>query len=229
MNQAPEFTPFQKLARLHREAIVTEKIDGTNAQIMISEVAHSDYPHDKAVAVIGRFAIHAGSRNRWITPDDDNFGFAKWVTGNAEELVKLGPGRHFGEWWGSGIQRGYGLSEKRFSLFNTIRWVEDLGNGCRGPLGVIGQPDPRSEPKYQQYAPPCCRVVPVLYRGPFDGYQPYEAADKLRETGSVASPGFMKPEGIVMFHVAANTAFKYTFDGDGHKGGDRRKHDTPPA
>ncbi len=61
-----------------------------------------------------------GSRTRWITAQDDNHGFARWVEGNKQELLKLGAGRHFGEWWGSGIQRGYGLQkgEKRFSLFN---------------------------------------------------------------------------------------------------------------
>jgi hypothetical protein len=79
------------------------------------------------------------SRSRWITPDDDNFGFAAWVEANRDELLTLGPGRHFGEWWGSGIQRGYGLpkGEKRFSLFNVSRWGESR--------------------------PACCHVVPVLY------------------------------------------------------------------
>ena len=37
-------------------------------------------------------------------------------------MTFLVPGRHFGEWWGSGIQRGYGLDEKTFSLFNAYRW-----------------------------------------------------------------------------------------------------------
>lgn len=49
------------------------------------------------------------SRTRWITPEDDNYGFAKWANENKEELLKLGIGQHFGEWWGSGIQRGYNL------------------------------------------------------------------------------------------------------------------------
>ena len=52
------------------------------------------------------------------------FGFARWVETNRERLITLlGPGLHFGEWWGSGIQRGYGLTkgDKRFSLFNVER------------------------------------------------------------------------------------------------------------
>ncbi len=36
--------------------------------------------------------------------------------------------------------------------------------------------------------------------------------------GSVVSPGFMRPEGIVIFHVASGQIFKATLDGDGHKG-----------
>jgi hypothetical protein len=103
----PEFIEFPKMARFAREIIVTEKIDGTNAQVWISDDGTD---------------IRAGSRNRWLTYSEDNFGFAKWVMDHRDELLTLGPGRHFGEWWGSGIQRRYGLDEKRFSLFNVSRW-----------------------------------------------------------------------------------------------------------
>src|SRR6185436_16764358 len=103
MNMQPEFKPFPKIARLSREIVVTEKIDGTNAQVYITDEGE----------------IFAGSRNKWLTAQDDNFGFAKWVEYNKEELLKLGPGQHFGEWWGAGIQRRYNLNTKKFSLFNT--------------------------------------------------------------------------------------------------------------
>ena len=92
-----EFEKFDKIARLSRNCIITEKIDGTNAQVFIGEN--------------GEFLT--GSRNRWITPEDDNAGFARWALENKEKLLQLGPGRHFGEWWGSGIQRRYGLDRKR--------------------------------------------------------------------------------------------------------------------
>jgi len=36
----------------------------------------------------------------------------------------------------------------------------------------------------------------------------------LIETGSVASPGFMRPEGVVVYHVAANMYFKKTIEKD---------------
>src|SRR5687767_11177216 len=101
-----EFREFQKIARLNRAVIVTEKIDGTNGCVVVSEDG---------------LTVTAQSRSTIITPQNDNFGFAKWVQDNAEELKQLGPGYHYGEWWGCGIQRKYGLDEKRFSLFNVSR------------------------------------------------------------------------------------------------------------
>src|SRR5258706_10163296 len=101
------FESFDKIARYSRDCTITEKIDGTNGCIYVSEDG---------------LEIMAGSRSRWITPKEDNFNFARWVEENREELLKLGPGRHFGEWWGCGIGRRYGIDGKRFSLFNTFRW-----------------------------------------------------------------------------------------------------------
>lgn len=172
---APEFAEFPKLARFSREIIVTEKIDGTNAQVWVSDDGTE---------------LRAGSRSRWIAPGDDNFGFAAWVHANRDELLTLGPGRHFGEWWGSGIQRGYGLpkGEKRFSLFNVTRWGESR--------------------------PACCHVVPTLYRGDFSQSQIEWHLAGLAAGGSVAAPGFMKPEGIVIFHTAGNVGFKRTIEKD---------------
>jgi hypothetical protein len=36
----------------------------------------------------------------------------------------------------------------------------------------------------------------------------------LENEGSQAAPGFMKPEGIVLFHVAGNFGMKKTFEKD---------------
>jgi hypothetical protein len=41
-----------------------------------------------------------------------------------------------------------------------------------------------------------------------------ECLDKLRATGSVAAPGFMNPEGIVIYHVAGGHLYKKTIDND---------------
>lgn len=179
MSSFEEFREFPKIPRLSREIIITEKIDGTNAQIFIMEDGQ----------------VIAGSRSRYITPQDDNFGFAAWVEAHREELLQLGPGRHFGEWWGSGIQRNYGLKEKRFSLFNVHRWGESR--------------------------PACCHVVPVLFRGIFRVCYVEAALNDLRENGSMAAPGFMKPEGVVIFHVAGNLMFKKTIEKDEEPKGKR--------
>ena len=189
-----EFLEFPKMARLSREIIITEKIDGTNAQILITKDGD----------------LFTGSRTKWITPQDDNAGFAKWVEGNKQELLKLGVGRHFGEWWGSGIQRGYGLpkGEKRFSLFNVGRWALYGTEPKRIPTA-----DPRVE-KYQDVLPENCLLVPELYRGIFDTQKIDEVLEMLKVNGSYAAPGFMKPEGIVIFHIAGNFGLKKTIEKD---------------
>jgi hypothetical protein len=170
-----EFNEFPKITRLSRECIITEKIDGTNSCICITQ---------------DEFLV--GSRSRWITPEQDNFGFARWSYAHKEELINcLGIGTHYGEWWGSGIQRGYGLvkGEKVFSLFNTKRWsVEPLFDGCR--------------------------VVPVIYQGIFDTKEVDNALELLSKYGSLASPGFRRPEGVVVYHVAGNLMFKKTIEKD---------------
>ena len=167
-----EFIEFPKMARYSRDVIVTEKIDGTNAQVYITED--------------GQF--FTGSRTRWITPEDDNYGFARWANDHKEELMQLGPGRHFGEWWGRRIQRGYGIMERRFSLFNVARW------GLNRPA--------------------CCHVVPVLWGGKMDDLDAAKILDTLWESGSIAAPGFQDPEGIVIYHTAGNFGLKKTFKKD---------------
>jgi hypothetical protein len=178
--ETPEFRPFQKIARLSRDIVITEKIDGTNGVIFIPDAIEQ--------VEFSYLPIYAGSRNRWIEPGNDNFGFAAWVHMHYQELIDgLGPGYHFGEWWGRGIQRGYGLDHRRFSVFNPFRYEKRPG---------------------------CVGVVPVLYEGPFDTDMIEVKLADLRYKGSVASPGFEDPEGIVIYHVASKTLFKKTIHGD---------------
>ena len=206
-----EFVEFPKMGRLTRDCVITEKIDGTNAQVYIvaAEELMGVESARLSVADVGQFAIFAGSRNRYITPDADNFGFAAWVRDHADELVALGPGRHYGEWWGAGIQRRYGLAEKRFSLFNVARWHE-VG---AAPY-VTESADPRVAPKASTEAPACCRVVPVMFRGLFGPNAAENMIAKLAHEGSMAAPGFMDPEGIVIYHTAVGTMFKKTVKKD---------------
>ncbi len=180
----PEFVSFPRISRLLRPVIVTEKLDGTNGIVHISDDGQT---------------VTAGSRNRWITPEADNYGFAQWVADHVEELKALGPGYHYGEWWGAGIARRYKETKKRWSLFNVSRWA---------PGG-----------KDTDKLPACCSVVPVLATfDKFDTAAIDNVGAQLVLGGSVASPGFMDPEGIVVFHQASGALFKFTLDGDGHKG-----------
>jgi hypothetical protein len=190
------FVGWPKTPRLFRGMTVTEKIDGTNSAVIIED----DH---------GRVVVGAQSRNRIITPgkSTDNHGFAAWVHDNADMLADiLGPGRHFGEWWGSGIQRGYGLpqGEKRFSLFNVNRYETALSEYYINN----GQVWPDLIKSHQ------LGTVPVLYRGPFDLERVRQVLDTLRFDGSCAVSGFMNPEGVVVFHEAAGQIFKATIDGD---------------
>ncbi len=178
-----EFQAWPKTPRLNRKMVVTEKIDGTNAAILITDD--------------GR--VGAQSRNRLVTPEQDNHGLAAWVHENADALrAALGPGRHFGEWWGNSIQRGYGLpkGERRFSLFNTARWVND---------------EPGADPGFDV---PGLGVVPIIGTGNFSTLLVNTTVEFLREHGSLAAPGFMRPEGVVVFHTASRSGFKVTCEKD---------------
>ena len=217
-----EFQGWPKTPRLFRDMIVTEKIDGTNSAVIIEEaqgdlnIALENVPAGaKAVVTTGTgapdfegssvFFVAAQSRKRLITPGKttDNHGFAQWVHENAAHLVDiLAPGRHFGEWWGSGIQRGYGLrnGDKRFSLFNVNRYAEVL--------------KPAEDIFRTRALMPELDTVPILYRGPFTNLSVKATLIDLRLTGSHAAPGFMNPEGVVVFHEAAGQVFKATLEND---------------
>lgn len=158
-----EFKAWPKIPRWQNESyVITEKIDGTNGCIIITEDGD----------------IFAQSRTRILdeSSDGDNFGFCKWVVGNKDELLKLGVGYHYGEWWGQGIQRNYGLKERVFSLFN------------------IWQPE----------WPECVRKVPVVEN------KLEKALERLNRIGSIAAPGFMKPEGLVML-ATENRGVRYKY------------------
>lgn len=198
-----EFIKFPKIPRLNRDIVITEKLDGTNAQVSIWDVPDGMYADMLKHNQLGRVYadngfgpegytryMKVGSRSRWITPEDDNFGFASWAFDNANDLLNLGPGSHFGEWWGKGIQRGYGMETRKFSLFNSTRWQ-----------------DPETRPA-------CCDVVPILYDGPMSQATVEAIVAVMQEKGSYAAPGFMNPEGVIVYHTAAGQYFKVTCKDD---------------
>lgn len=190
-----DYMEFESIPRLYRDCTISEKIDGMNVQILI----HADT------------TIEVGSRECWLSMDRDTAGVLAWVLERKTEIVAgLGPGRHYGEFFGKNIGRRYGLDEHRLALFNTRRW-------CRHgdvPLRIGGTD---TNPKFQERPPSCLDVVPVLYRGPFNDAAVSDSMEILRSTGSVAVPGFKRPEGVVIYHDAAEHYFKTTFDGDKSK------------
>lgn len=176
MTEPTAFYPFPKIPRLRREAIVTEKIDGTNACIRITEEGE----------------VLAQSRTKFITPEEDNHGFARWVSENEDRIRDvLGTGVHFGEWWGGKIQRGYGVKEKRFSLFN--------------PFFFENVPNPWPEGIY---------TVPIVASGILEDGLIERSLDLLHRSGSLAAPGWKPAEGIVVYHTQAKTRFKVLLDND---------------
>jgi hypothetical protein len=191
--------------------VITEKIDGTNAAVVVIPEVNEPNPAN-GILVDGHW-VYAQSRTRLIPLkarglDDinwrkqDNAGFGEWVRLNAVALIDfLGPGHHYGEWWGHGIQRGYGLEkgDRRFSLFNTKRW------------GFLE--DPRAAPDI-----PGLGAVPVIEQYTFDTNVIRDAFTELIGGGSYAAPGYMNPEGIVVYHSASDQVFKVTDNADRHKG-----------
>lgn len=241
-----DFQTFGKIARF-REMVVTEKIDGTNAAVGVVPFTFGTFadraPNDHEVFEYGgamgsyvmgpsgdiglptlEYFVYAQSRNRLIAPGkQDNAGFAGWVNRHALELASvLGAGLHFGEWWGEGIQRKYGMDEKRFSLFNTARW-----NWLRLPVDRAAWVQRRKEWTEHDLSggrsviPEQLGVVPEIFSGPFSTEDIDASLRGLEHSGSYAARQcgveFTKPEGVVAFLPNARVFFKKTLGGDGGK------------
>lgn len=186
-----EFREWPKISRWNRDITITEKVDGSNACVIVSE---------------DLLTVAAQSRSKIITPETDNHGFARWVAENEEMLATtLGAGYHFGEWYGSGVQKraGYGLEKgvKKLALFNTARWM----------------PTMEAHPYLYDAG---LDVVPVLWEGKAETLNSgiAFATARLREEGSFVRSARgvrdVKPEGIIIYHHAANMSFKLTLEKD---------------
>jgi hypothetical protein len=162
-----EFKKWPKIKRVNPfNVTITEKIDGTNSCIVIED--------DKIVGV--------QSRNRFITPEDDHFGFAQWVIDNNDELLQLGSGYHYGEWAGPGILKNpHNLEEKKLFLFNSLRWGS-----------------------HNKLTPTCCSVVPVLFQGVLADY----TIDSLLV--DLFDREYETAEGIIVYYHAFRKYSKHT-------------------
>lgn len=211
------FEAWPKTPRLNRDnTTITEKIDGTNAAVIIQKMDFLDI-WGKDVRDYGAVAwvpgvddhqwvylVGAQSRKRLLSRSSDNYGFAHWVLDNASELVALlGVGRHFGEWWGQGIQRRYGMNHKVFSLFNYHRFskLAQEWHDWRNRAKAIYM-----------------TVVPLLGVGKFSDILIQDTLDDLRWGGSVATAEwgvqFDRPEGIIIRHAELGGNMKVLLEND---------------
>lgn len=199
------FEKYPKIGRLKGAGMtITEKIDGTNAQIVISNeiiigvgsrkraiLPNVDVMRDEAGRTI-RDSLGMPLRPKQVR---DNFGFAAWVRDNAAGLVEfLGEGTHYGEWAGPGIQKNpLGLEARRFFVFNTHRNPPEkfaaLGDLVEG-----------------------LDAVPVVFEGQFNLDMIDLIHQQLLESGShVEGAAFPNiPEGIVI--SVFGSKFKRTLD-----------------
>lgn len=197
------FEAWPKIPRWSNEKVtVTEKIDGTNAAVIILpyDMDHHDLIRDGYAVRVDHVTNSEGvtfatqSRKRFIKPgkDTDNAGFAGWAWENRENLVDLlSYGKHYGEWWGRGIQRGYGLDHKKFSLFRPWRYEH---------LALTNEI-------------PGLDVVPTLYSGGIAGLTVKDIISKLETEGSKAAPKYMLPEGIIIQNALTQSTYKaFTWD-----------------
>ena len=222
-----QFKSWGSTPRFHKGLHITEKIDGTNAGVSVQGFSKGiyhefsgDVPGDAKV-VYGTdcdYLVRAQSRKRIITPDNDNFGFAKWVWENADGLANLlGYGYHYGEWYGEGIQKNpLAVQGRRWALFNTWHW------GRKENLDRLVDADI-----------PGLTLVPVLHDEQRDGPADYKTIPNLLvdlEWGSKAD-GYMTlpnahkmdfhvegPEGIIVWQRETQQRYKILLrEDDKHK------------
>lgn len=206
-----DFKKWDKIPRLANEKMyITEKIDGSNACVVILpfEPEYDIFEASDNFALVTVDGVHykvaAQSRTRFLLDEKgkDNFNFARWVSENVVELVRtLGYGRHYGEWWGSGIQRGYGLlnGERRFSLFDTRRW----GAESEGFLNIVNSKVENID------------IVPQLYSGPVDLGRISDILHELDVDGSRVVNSYQKAEGVIVNFSLARVSYKAFINDDG--------------
>ncbi len=178
-----EFVAWPKIPRGTKQEVITitEKIDGTNACIIVEE------------GIAGPLVVGVQSRKRLIEIHDDNYGFANYVEANKDDLAaKLGEGYHYGEWAGEGIQKNpHGMVGKHFLLFNSDRWRD--GRQER-PSGVLCVPVLYEGPAVNEMGED---MIDVTMTGLLRNYA-YEAEG-------------IHPEGVVVWYCKSRRYEKHTF------------------
>lgn len=200
------YNSFPSIERLENiYCVISEKIDGTNGLIEINETN-----------------VRFGSRNRYISFSDDNAGFANFfrhyearfedvakdiITKEPESSDESYPLRIYGEWFGCGIQRGYGLKDKFFMPFSFF----------------YGE-------KLIEYQVPNVITPNIMYTGKFSMEVVNTCMQQLKLNGSGVVKDYKQPEGIVIFFPKYNFRLKETFNGAKWKDGSpKSEHDKKPV
>lgn len=94
-----------------------------------------------AVHVTPEGELLCQSRERLITPGDDNCGFARWVHSHKDKWLKaLRPGTVvYGEWAGPGVMKGVALGqipEKVFAVFAVLLYGREVEAVVTEPLAI---------------------------------------------------------------------------------------------
>lgn len=162
----PKIARYTKPMRGH----ITEKMDGSNACIIVQD---------------GK-VVGCQSRKRIITPDEDNFGFARWVYNNANYLKGLGDGYHYGEWCGPKINGNrHNLDMNTFFLFSWYREEE------------LGRPVDNLE------------YVRLLHEGDID---PDTVTTAMEDLLFISAHEDYIPEGIVIYYSDYKFHLKHTYE-----------------
>ena len=194
------YNSFPSIERLENiYCIISEKIDGTNGLIEINETN-----------------VRFGSRNRYVFFNDDNAGFANFFRDYearfkdaAKDIItdESYPLRIYGEWFGCGIQRNYGLKDKFFMPFHLFY-----------------------SKKLIEYQIPNIVTPNIMYAGKFSIEVVDACMQQLKLDGSGVVKNYKQPEGIVIFFPKYNFRLKETFDGAKWKDAlPKSEHDKKPV
>ncbi len=182
------FRGWPKTTRRLSKCTISEKLNGSNGALGFQVTDAS--PTDGREIYVLDIEMATQTRNRIVTPKDDQTGIARWAEANRETLIEdllyiegnlpvpsTEPQYHYGEF----MTRGH--KEPHFYLFNTRRWT-----------GV-------------QFSTPTLKVVPVLYEGIYYDGVVEECLEDLRQNGSKVHPG-IPAEGVVVYYPGNDTMFK---------------------
>lgn len=180
------FKAWPKTTRRKSKCTISEKLHGSNGALVF-QVTQIE-PTDGREVYILDFEMAVQTRNRIVTPQDDQTGIARWAEANRDTLEmdllhvnrmlpEPGTYYHYGEF----MTRGH--KEPHFYLFNTRRWT-----------GV-------------QFRTPTLKVVPVLYEGEYYEGVIEECLEDLRQNGSRIHPG-IPAEGVVTYWSGNDNMFK---------------------